>query len=69
MNNLVSILSSCLPDYLRDLETLVNIDCGTHNKAGVDAVARLMRERFREFGAEVLDFPQEKYGDCVYARG
>jgi len=68
VSNLVSILSSYLPNYLRDLETLVNIDCGTHNKAGVDAVTRVMRERFRDFGAEVQDFPQEKYGDCVYAR-
>ena len=68
MNNFVSILSSYLPDYLRDLETLVNTDCGTHNKAGVDAVARVVRARMRAFGAEVLDFPQDKFGDMLYAR-
>src|SRR5450759_449492 len=68
MTDLLSLLSSALPNYLRDLETLVNTDCGTHNKAGVDAVGRVVRARWREFGAEVIDFPQEKYGDMLYAR-
>ena len=54
--------------YMRDLESLVNIDCGTHNKAGVDAVGKIMQERFREFGADVSIFPQEYYGDCIYGR-
>jgi len=68
VNNLVSILTSYLPDYLHDLETLVNTDCGTHNKAGVDAVARVVRARMRAFGAEVIDFPQTQFGDMLYAR-
>ena len=68
MDNSVEILSSTLPDYLRDLETLVNTDCGTHSKSGVDAVARIVRDRLRDFGAEVIDFPQPKYGDCLYGR-
>ncbi|MCI0476953.1 MAG: M20 family metallopeptidase [Anaerolineales bacterium] len=68
MTDLTTLISSMLPDYLRDLETLVNTDCGTHNKAGVDAVARVVRERMIAFGAEVVDFPQEKFGDMVYAR-
>ena len=68
MTDFLSLISADLPNYLRDLETLVNLDCGTHNKAGVDAVARLIRERLREFGAQVNDLPQEKYGDMLYAR-
>jgi len=68
MTDFTAFLSSALPAYLRDLETLVNTDCGTYNKAGVDSVARLMRERFREFGAEVTDFPQPQYGDMLYGR-
>jgi glutamate carboxypeptidase len=68
MADLAALLAPTLPAYLRDLETLVNVDCGTHNKAGVDAVARIVRERMREFGAEVVDFPQLQYGDCVYGR-
>jgi glutamate carboxypeptidase len=68
MSDFVSLLNSTFPNYLRDLETLVNTDCGTHNKTGVDSVARLMRERAREFGAEIVDFPQTQYGDMLYAR-
>ncbi len=68
MTDFQASIAAMLPDYLRDLETLVNTDCGTHNKAGVDAVARVMRERTRAFGAEVVDFPQDKFGDMVYAR-
>lgn len=63
-----TMLAAMLPDYLRDLEALVNTDCGTHNKAGVDAVTRYVRERMLAFGAEVVDFPQERFGDMVYAR-
>jgi glutamate carboxypeptidase len=68
MTDFQAILAAVLPDYVRDLETLVNTDCGTHNKAGVDAVARVVRERARAFGAEVVDFPQDKFGDMLYAR-
>ncbi len=68
MTDFLSLIAADLPNYLRDLETLVNTDCGTHNKAGVDAVVRIVRARFREFGAEVIDLPQEKYGDMLYAR-
>jgi glutamate carboxypeptidase len=68
MDKFVEILSSDLPAYLHDLESLVNIDCGTHNKAGVDAVARIVRQRLVDLGAEVIDFPHDKYGNCVYGR-
>ncbi len=68
MIDFLSLISAALPNYLRDLEMLVNTDCGTPNKAGVDSVARVVRARFREFGAEVIDLPQEKYGDMLYAR-
>ncbi len=68
MPDFVPPISSALPAYLRDLETLVNTDCGTHDKRGVDAVARVVRERMREFGAEVTDYPQTQYGDMLYAR-
>src|SRR5512146_1919060 len=45
MPDFVQLLSSSFPGYLRDLETLVNIDCGTHIKVGVDAVVQIVRER------------------------
>lgn len=68
MVDLTSLFTSSFPNYLRDLEALVNIDCGTTNKAGVDSVVRLVRERGREFGGEAIEFPQEKYGDMIYLR-
>ncbi len=68
MTDFLSLLSFDLPAYLGDLETLVNMDCGTHSKAGVDQVVRVLRARLREFGAEIDDFPQDKYGDMIYAR-
>ena len=68
MTDYSKIVAGNLADYLRDLEMLVNLDCGTHLKPGVDAVAQLMRERFREFGAEVVDYPQEQHGNMVYGR-
>jgi hypothetical protein len=37
-------------EYLRDLRTLVNIDCGTFLTDGVNQVADLMSERFGESG-------------------
>lgn len=68
MNDLTQRLADALPDYLRDLETLVNIDCGTQLKPGVDAVARVVRERMREFGAEVTDFPHDQFGNMLYGQ-
>lgn len=68
MPDFVQLLSSSFPGYLHDLETLVNIDCGTHTKVGVDAVVQIVRERMIEFGAEVTVLPQDKYGNCLYGR-
>ena len=41
------------PDYLADLERLVNIDCGRYTKSGVDEVGRWVADQLRELGAEV----------------
>jgi glutamate carboxypeptidase len=60
-------LRSQLPRFLADLQTLVNVDCGTANKAGVDAVGRLFREQLRETGCELTEFPLADYGDCLLA--
>ena len=68
MTDFQKMISDALPNYMRDLETCVNIDCGTHNKTGVDAIGKIMHERFRAFGADVTSFPHGKYGDCLYGR-
>jgi glutamate carboxypeptidase len=39
--------------YIAALRTMVNIDCGTFNRAGVNRIADLCESRFREGGWEV----------------
>ncbi len=39
-----------MPQYLDDLQTIVNIDSGTYTKAGVDRVGDYLSERFAAFG-------------------
>ncbi len=54
-------------EFLDDLRALVNIDCGTSNKIGVDAVGRLFRDRLQAAGFELTEFPLSEYGDCCLA--
>lgn len=42
-----------VPDYLADLERLVNIDCGSYTPDGVNRVADLVAERLNTIGAQV----------------
>jgi glutamate carboxypeptidase len=41
------------PAYLADLERLVNLDCGSYTKDGVDEVGRWVRARLESLGASV----------------
>jgi glutamate carboxypeptidase len=41
------------PAYLRDLERLVNTDCGSYTGAGVDIIGRWMAEHLRRLGFAV----------------
>jgi acetylornithine deacetylase/succinyl-diaminopimelate desuccinylase-like protein len=54
-------------EFLDDLRALVNIDCGTSNKTGVDAVGGLFSDRLRAAGFELTEFPLTEYGDCCLA--
>jgi glutamate carboxypeptidase len=65
LDELHSVLTTKLPDYLADLERLVNIDCGSYTKEGVDEVGRWVADQLRELGAEVRVLPHETYGDTV----
>jgi len=58
-------LNAGLPDYLADLERLVNIDCGSYNKAGVDEVGRWVAGQLLELGAQVSVEANETLGDTV----
>jgi glutamate carboxypeptidase len=58
-----------LPEYLRDLERLVNTDCGSYTKPGVDEigqfVAAFLREQLR---ADVEVDANERLGDTVVGK-
>ena len=50
---LEEILEDELPAYLEDLATLVNVDCGSYTKAGVDQVGRWTARFLERLGATV----------------
>jgi glutamate carboxypeptidase len=59
-------LERAYPAYLADLERLVNTDCGSYTKAGVDAVGRWAAGRMRALGAHVTTHPNDlELGDTV----
>lgn len=59
-------IASQFAEYLRDLESTVNIDCGSHLKKGVDQVGEIVQKRGRELGAKVTVYPFDQVGNCVY---
>ena len=67
-NQITTFLESSHSDILADLEALVNVDCGTHNKTGVDRVGEWIQARCMDWGWEVASLPLTSYGDCRLAR-
>jgi glutamate carboxypeptidase len=63
-----------LPRYLDELETLVNIDCGSYTPTGVNRVADTVAASLEELGAVVERVPHEpapgeaQLGDLVIGR-
>jgi glutamate carboxypeptidase len=56
-------VSARLPSFLAELETLVNIDCGSYTAAGVNRVADAMVASLAGLGAEVQRLPHQPAGD------
>ena len=54
-----------LPAFLADLERLVNIDCGSYTKAGVDEVGRWVAGFLEGQGALVTRHAHETFGDTI----
>jgi len=50
------------------LAELVNIDSGSYDKAGVDAVGRRLAAFFQEQGLITSSEPSETYGDAIHVR-
>ncbi len=58
-------VEAALPDYLDDLQRLVDVDCGTYTKAGVDEVATWVATRLAELGASVVRHANLDFGDTI----
>ncbi|MCU1600941.1 MAG: hypothetical protein JWO22_1650 [Frankiales bacterium] len=56
------------PLFLADLERLVNLDCGSPDKAGVDAAGRIAAERLEADGWTVERLAHDTWGDTLVAR-
>ena len=57
------IVDARLPRFLSELETMVNVDCGSYTPEGVNRIADLVAEALGEAGAEVRRVPHEPEGD------
>lgn len=68
VRNCARRLESLLPRYLADLQTLVDIDSGTFDKAGNDAVIALLRQRYEALGGECRLSPLADRGDVLTVR-
>ncbi len=53
------IVDARLPRFLDELETLVNIDCGSYTPDGVNQVADFMADALRALGADVRRVPHD----------
>jgi glutamate carboxypeptidase len=65
LGELEEVLEDELPAYLEDLASLVNVDCGSYTKAGVDRVGRWTARFLERLGANVETRPDPTLGDTV----
>ena len=49
------------------LRTMVDIDSGSYNKPGIDAVGAVVRRFLESHGLTVEAVPQSRHGDCLRA--
>lgn len=68
MINIQPFLQAAFPQWLADLETLVNVDCGTYTKRGVDFVGDWVNARGQEWDWDMEYFPVREFGNCHLAR-
>jgi glutamate carboxypeptidase len=69
LDGLRTAIAAGLPEYLENLERLVNIDCGSYTPAGVNEVGRWTGEFLEDLGAtvEYRPDPAGRLGDTVVA--
>jgi glutamate carboxypeptidase len=65
LDELEDILEEELPAFLEDLAGLVNADCGSYTKAGVDQVGQWTARFLERLGATIEVRPDDTLGDTV----
>ncbi len=60
-----ALVAADLPVFLADLATLVDIDCGSYTKAGVDEVGRWVAAFMERLGASVTRHADATLGDTI----
>ncbi len=63
----IDALERSSPEMLELLRELVNIDSGSYDKPGVDAVQAVLRNHLAEHGVSSQVYPNETYGNCLRA--
>ena len=66
-DQVLSWLEEQKPAMLALLEEVVNIDSGSYDKAGVDAVGERFKRFFAEHGIETTTIPNDSYGEAIKA--
>jgi glutamate carboxypeptidase len=67
LSRLRSLVDASLPGFLDDLRRLVDVDCGSYTKAGVDVVGAWFAGQLTELGALVTIDANSELGDTVVA--
>ncbi len=68
MLNTISFLESNFSQFLDDLAALVNVDCGTFTKRGVDFCGDWINARGQAWDWDMEYFPVREFGNCHLAR-
>jgi glutamate carboxypeptidase len=58
-------IDDLLPEYLDHLRAIVDIDSGTYDKAGVDAVGMYLTRLYQPLGGKAERFAHDTYGDTL----
>jgi glutamate carboxypeptidase len=65
LSNLQTHIESRRQAFEADLVRLVNVDCGSYSKAGVDEIGAWVTERMQSLGGDVSAVPHDRFGDTV----
>jgi glutamate carboxypeptidase len=70
VGGLRDLIAARRDEFLAELESMVNIDCGSYSPAGVNKVVDRCQQRFLDFGWEVdrRSDPEGRFGDLLIGR-